>query len=147
MAKILLNGEDRRAYAAPRDSPEAGGAWHHAGWWWGESFGRSGLSFCGQDHKELMTALCPFCVVRLALSDKFHDLRMVCFLRVTQELFVQVRPLQSMVLDADKVKDDIFGDVVSIGHAVSYTRRGVDRNSAPSVALRIVSPVCVSSDG
>ena len=91
-----------------------------------------------------MTALCPFCVVRLALSDKFHDLRMICFLRVTQELFVQMRPLQSVVLDADKVKDDVFGDVVSIGHAVSYTRRGVHRNCAPSVALRIVSLVCVS---
>ena len=88
-----------------------------------------------------MTALCPFCVVRLALSDKFHDLGMACFLRVTQELFVQVRPLQSVVLDADEVKDDVFGDVVGIGHAVSYTRRGVDRNSGPSVALRIVSLV------
>ena len=47
-----------------------------------------------------MAALCPFCIVRLAFSDEFHDLGMVYFLRVTQELFVQVRPLQSVVLDA-----------------------------------------------
>ena len=82
-----------------------------------------------------MTALCPFCVGQLALSDKFHDLRMVYFLRVTQELFVQVRPLQSVVLDADKVTDDVFGDVVSIGHAVSYIRRGVDQKSKPAAKI------------
>jgi hypothetical protein len=45
--------------------------------WRAEFLGLSGLSFCGQDHKELVTALCPFCVIRLAFFNEFHDLGMI----------------------------------------------------------------------
>ncbi len=63
-----------------------------------------------------MAAIGPECVGLLALPDELLHFRVLRLADVIEELGVEMRAVEGVVLDADQIEDDVFGDGVVACH-------------------------------